>query len=141
MAMNLERHLTAFRGLYRDLADGNEARAAKTQAFYEEYFTVCDMPAEFYLETVRAIFQDHDLAEGRLQWRGRPVGPAALRRTAQPPGGAAAPPAAGGRPLRRLQRAPLGARGLSRAQALHRRERLGASTRSATASAAWTASR
>src|SRR3569833_2625639 len=82
MAMNLERHLTAFRGLYRDLADGNEARAAKTQAFYEEYFTVCDMPAEFYLETVRAIFQDHVLAEGRLQWRGRPVDPAAIRRTA-----------------------------------------------------------
>ena len=41
-----------------------------------------DLPAEFYLETVRSIFQDHDLPEGRLTWRGRPVRPEAIRRTA-----------------------------------------------------------
>src|SRR6185436_12762593 len=50
-------------------------------AFYDEYFAVLDLTAEFYLETVGAIFQDHLLARGRLEWRGRPVVPAALTRT------------------------------------------------------------
>jgi poly(3-hydroxybutyrate) depolymerase len=57
MNMNRGRHVGALRGLYRDLADGNDERAAKTKAFYDEYFSVLDLPAEFYLETVRAIFK------------------------------------------------------------------------------------
>jgi polyhydroxyalkanoate depolymerase len=61
---------------------GNEARATMTKAFYDEYFAVLDLTAEFYLETVAAIFQDHLLAEGRLEYRGRPVKPAAITRTA-----------------------------------------------------------
>jgi polyhydroxyalkanoate depolymerase len=79
MSMNRDRHLTALRGLYRDIAEGNAERAAKTQPFYDEYFSVLDLPAEFYLETVRSIFQEHDLAHGRLRWRDRPVDPRALR--------------------------------------------------------------
>ncbi len=41
-----------------------------------------DLPAEFYLETVRQVFQEHHLALGRLEWRGRRVDPRAIRRTA-----------------------------------------------------------
>jgi poly(3-hydroxybutyrate) depolymerase len=41
-----------------------------------------DLPAEFYLETVRAVFQDHALPRGSLEWRGRRVDPRAIRRTA-----------------------------------------------------------
>jgi polyhydroxyalkanoate depolymerase len=80
--MNPDRHRAAFQRLYDDIVSGNEARATMTKAFYDEYFAVLDLTAEFYLETVAAIFQDHLLAEGRLEYRGRPVKPAAITRTA-----------------------------------------------------------
>ena len=82
MGMNLERHLDAFRGLYKDLVDNETDRANATRAFYEEYFAVCDLPAEFYLETVQRVFQECALARGTLEWRGRHVDLAAIRRTA-----------------------------------------------------------
>jgi poly(3-hydroxybutyrate) depolymerase len=82
MNMNLERHLTAFRNLYNDLVEGNAEKASAARRFYEEYFAVADLPAEFYLETVRHVFQDCALACNRLKWRGRVVNPRAIRRTA-----------------------------------------------------------
>jgi polyhydroxyalkanoate depolymerase len=81
MSMNLDRHLDSFRNLFHDLVNDETARAAATTAFYEEYFAVCDLPAEFYLETVRFVFQECALAHGTLQWRGRSVRPSAIRRT------------------------------------------------------------
>jgi poly(3-hydroxybutyrate) depolymerase len=80
--MNLDRHLNSFRGYYDDLAQGEHAKAEATRRFYAEYFAVADLPAEFYLETVRIIFQEYALARGRLGWRGRTVDPGAIRRTA-----------------------------------------------------------
>ncbi|MCW5606010.1 MAG: polyhydroxyalkanoate depolymerase, partial [Burkholderiales bacterium] len=82
MSMNLERHLTSFRSLYHDLVNGDLEKADATRSFYEEYFAVADLPAEFYLETVRLVFQEYALACGRLRWRGRLVEPRAIRRTA-----------------------------------------------------------
>lgn len=82
MAMNLERHIKAHERYYQDLVDGNTERAAAHRAFYDEYFAVMDLPAEFYLQTVKSVFQDHDLPQGRLRWRGLPVEPKAIRRTA-----------------------------------------------------------
>ena len=82
MRMNPERHRAAFRRLYDDIVAGNEERAVATKEFYDEYFAVLDLTAEFYLETIAAIFQDHLLAQGELTWRGRPVEPAAITRTA-----------------------------------------------------------
>src|SRR6516225_9043394 len=64
MSMNIERHLKAHQELYENLAKGDEARAAQTKAFYDEYFAVLDLTAEFYLETVRLIFQEHALPLG-----------------------------------------------------------------------------
>jgi polyhydroxyalkanoate depolymerase len=81
MRMNPERHRAAFQRLYDDIINGNDARATATKAFYDEYFAVLDLTAEFYLETVATIFQDHALAQGRLEYRGRPVDPAAITRT------------------------------------------------------------
>jgi polyhydroxyalkanoate depolymerase len=78
MGMAPRRHISAFLGLMRDTAAGAEDAAARTREFYEEYFAVLDVTAEFYLDTARAIFQDHDLARGRLRWRGRLVDPAAI---------------------------------------------------------------
>jgi polyhydroxyalkanoate depolymerase len=82
MLMNLGRHVDAHVDMYAHLAAGRqvEARAAKT--FYDEYFAVLDLTAEFYLETVSRVFQEHLLPKGELVWRGRKVDPGAIRRTA-----------------------------------------------------------
>ena len=70
------------RGLYDNLVAGELAKAAATKAFYDEYFAVLDLTAEFYLETVRIVFQDYALAAGTLKFRGEPIEPRAIRRTA-----------------------------------------------------------
>jgi polyhydroxyalkanoate depolymerase len=82
MAMNRDRHLSQHRKLYQLLAEGKEAEAAVIRDFYEEYFAVLDLPAEFYLETVDRVFQRALLAQGLLDYRGSRVRPAAIRRTA-----------------------------------------------------------
>lgn len=79
MGMAPRRHLSAFTGLFRDVAGGDEAAAQRTTAFYDEYFAVLDITEEFYLETARVIFREHDLARGCLQWRGRQVDPGSIR--------------------------------------------------------------
>jgi poly(3-hydroxybutyrate) depolymerase len=70
------------RGYYEDRVSGEHEKADATKSFYEEYFAVADLPAEFYLETVRVIFQEYALPLGRLSWRGRTIDPGAIRRTA-----------------------------------------------------------
>jgi polyhydroxyalkanoate depolymerase len=82
MSMNCERHLKAHGDLYRALADGDTTQATTIKIFYDEYFAVLDMTAEFYLETVQRVFQENLLAKGELDWRGRRVNPRAIRRTA-----------------------------------------------------------
>jgi polyhydroxyalkanoate depolymerase len=82
MSMNAARHMHGHLDLYWHLADGEAAKAAQIETFYDEYFAVMDLPAAYYLETVRRIFQEHDLPRGQLMHRGRPVRPEAIRRTA-----------------------------------------------------------
>jgi polyhydroxyalkanoate depolymerase len=82
MSMNIERHVKAHRELYDHLVAGDLAKASATKAFYDEYFAVLDLTAEFYLETVRIVFQDYALAAGTLKFRGEKVEPRAIRRTA-----------------------------------------------------------
>ena len=82
MSMNLERHINSFRDLHRCLMEDDMEKADTIQSFYKEYFAVSDMSAEFYLETIRDVFQEYALPLGRMQWRGRTVNPAAIRRTA-----------------------------------------------------------
>jgi poly(3-hydroxybutyrate) depolymerase len=82
MSMNIERHIKAHQDLYENLANGETAKAAQTKAFYDEYFAVLDLTAEFYLETVRLVFQEHTLPVGALTYQSRKVDPRAIRRTA-----------------------------------------------------------
>lgn len=82
MAMNLERHWDAHWQMFLNLVDGDGESLASKRAFYEEYRAVMDMPAEFFLETVRAVFHEHLLPRGLLTHRGLPVEPAAIERTA-----------------------------------------------------------
>ena len=81
MTMNIERHIKAHQDLYQNLKNGEREKAAVTKAFYDEYFAVLDLTAEFYLETVRYIFQEYALPLGQLKWHGETVDPSAIRRT------------------------------------------------------------
>lgn len=81
MSMNAQRHRKQFELLYQHLVDGEMAQANAIRSFYDEYFAVNDLPAEFYLETVERVFQTYDLPRGELTVGERKVNPAAIRRT------------------------------------------------------------
>ena len=78
MSMNLGNHMISHWEMFKHLikGDGESADAAKT--FYEEYRSVCDMTAEFYLQTIDIVFQNHHLPRGIMTHRGTPVDPAAI---------------------------------------------------------------
>ena len=82
MLMNLERHIKAHQNLYEHLAKGEEAEAEKIKEFYDEYFAVLDLSAEFYLETLDRVFKRAELATGELTYQGEKVDPGAIRRCA-----------------------------------------------------------
>jgi poly(3-hydroxybutyrate) depolymerase len=82
MSLNLRRHIRSHIEMYRDLAEGTPEQAESTRQFYQEYFAVLDVPAEFYLDTVGRVFQEHELPLGTMTYRGRPVRPQAITRTA-----------------------------------------------------------
>jgi polyhydroxyalkanoate depolymerase len=78
--MNLERHVRSHYEMFVDLVNGDLAAAEATKSFYDEYFAVLDMPAEFYLETVERVFQQHELARGELRHHGELVDTGSIRR-------------------------------------------------------------
>lgn len=82
MSMNLDRHVSAHEDFYRHLIVGDGDSAEKHRDFYDEYLAVMDLTKEFYLQTIRTVFLDHDLPEGRMMHRGRPVRPSAIVDTA-----------------------------------------------------------
>ena len=82
LAMNPERHKKAWADMGAALVAGDAAGYAFGKTFYDEYLAVMDLSAEFYLETVREVFQTYALAKGEMVISGRKVDPGALRRTA-----------------------------------------------------------
>src|SRR5437773_104692 len=82
LGMNFDRHVTAHWRMFQQLVEGDDDNAAATRAFYDEYSTVMDLPAEFYLETLERVFQRHDLAHGAFKVHGEPVDPGAIEQTA-----------------------------------------------------------
>ena len=82
MTMNLQRHAKSHLEMYDHLVKGNVEKAETIRAFYEEYFAVMDLPAEFFLDTVRRVFQEHALPRGTLEWHGRRIETRAIHRTA-----------------------------------------------------------
>jgi poly(3-hydroxybutyrate) depolymerase len=80
VSMNLERHIKQHLDLANHLIKGEREKAAIIKTFYDEYFAVMDLSAEFYIETVRDVFQEHLLPQGKMTFRGRPVNPAAIKR-------------------------------------------------------------
>lgn len=82
MTMNLERHMNAHVDLFNNLVKGDCDSVKQHQDFYEEYLAVMDLTAEFYLQTVKTVFQDHLLPDRKLTHRGEYVDCSAIRRTA-----------------------------------------------------------
>jgi len=69
-------------GLFDNLVRGHGDSAAATRAFYKEYSSVMDLPADFYLHTIKRVFHDQTCHAGRFRVRGEPVEPAAIEHTA-----------------------------------------------------------
>ncbi len=78
MSMNMKSHLESHWEMYKHLVAGDGDSADATKDFYEEYRSVCDMTAEFYLQTIDVVFQRHALPKGELTHRGRRVDPSAI---------------------------------------------------------------
>ncbi len=78
LSMNLGSHMQSHFAMFKDLVKGDEDAADSTKAFYEEYRSVCDMTAEFYLQTIETVFQKHALPKGEMMHRGVRVDPAAI---------------------------------------------------------------
>lgn len=82
VAMNPERHFTSHWDYYQDLVKGDLDDAAAHRRFYDEYNAVLDMPAEYYLQTVRIVFQEHLLPRGLWDVNGERVDPSRIHGTA-----------------------------------------------------------
>ena len=82
LSMNLESHVLSHYEMFKHLTLGDQESADATKRFYDEYLSVCDMTAEFYLQTIEHVFQQHSLPKGEFVHRGKPIDPDAIRDTA-----------------------------------------------------------
>ena len=82
MSMNMDRHIDAHVDLFEHLIEGDDDSAEAHRKFYNEYLSVMDIPAEFYLQTIETVFQEHLLPRGKMVSRGRVVKPQDIRKTA-----------------------------------------------------------
>jgi polyhydroxyalkanoate depolymerase len=81
MSMNLERHSKAMLDLFNARVDGDDAKADGIKEFYNEYFAIMDMTADFYLETIDQVFQRCLLPKGEMTFKGAKIDPRAIKRT------------------------------------------------------------
>ena len=81
MSMNAERHSKAFVDLCKHRIDGDFEKADAIKEFYQEYFAIMDMTADFYLETIDQVFQRCLLPQGQMRYEGRAIAPRAMRKT------------------------------------------------------------
>ena len=82
VAMNPRRHAQSHWEFYLHLREGDNESAEEHRKFYDEYNAVLDMPAEYYLETIKTVFQDHALPQGTWDVEGKRVRPQDIRNVA-----------------------------------------------------------
>jgi poly(3-hydroxybutyrate) depolymerase len=82
VAMNPDRHMSSHYDYFLDLVRGDEESAEAHRQFYDEYNAVLDMPAEYYLDTIRTVFQDFALVSGTWDVAGKRVRPQDISRSA-----------------------------------------------------------
>jgi poly(3-hydroxybutyrate) depolymerase len=82
IAMNPGRHAQSHWDFYMHLREGDNASAEEHRKFYDEYNAVLDMPAEYYLETIKIVFQEFDLPKGTWEIGGQLVRPQDIKNVA-----------------------------------------------------------
>ena len=82
VAMNPDRHLSSHYDYFLDLVRGDDDEAEAHRKFYDEYNAVLDMPAEYYLDTIKTVFQDFALVNGTWEVKGQLVKPCDIKTTA-----------------------------------------------------------
>jgi poly(3-hydroxybutyrate) depolymerase len=82
VAMNPDRHVTSHYDYFLDLIKGDDDHAESHRQFYDEYNAVLDMPAEYYLDTIKTVFQDFALVNGTWVVKGEAVRPQDIQHTA-----------------------------------------------------------
>jgi poly(3-hydroxybutyrate) depolymerase len=82
ISMNLERHIDSHMKFFDHLVQGDGEEAEVHKKFYDEYLSVIDLPAEFYLQTLDVVFQRHLLPKGEMTYKGLKVDPKAINKTA-----------------------------------------------------------
>ena len=82
MSMNLGNHMLSHYHMFKHLVEGDGDSAEATKDFYEEYRSVCDLNAAYYLQTVEEVFQKHSLPNGTFVHRGKAVNLGAIKDTA-----------------------------------------------------------
>jgi len=82
VAMNPDRHLSSHYDYFLDLVRGDDDSAESHRQFYDEYNAVLDMPAEYYLDTIKTVFQDFALVNGTWEVGGQLVRPQDIHDTA-----------------------------------------------------------
>lgn len=82
VSMNIDRHIGEHFKLFQNLVRGDGESVEAHRRFYDEYLSVMDMPAEFYIQTIERVFKNYDLPQGTFMWHGRPVRCEAIRHTA-----------------------------------------------------------
>ena len=80
--MNSWRHFDSHRDYFFHLVQGDGENAEGHRQFYDEYNAVLDLPADYYLETVKMVFQEHLLPRGKMVVSGKPVEPSAITNSA-----------------------------------------------------------
>ncbi len=82
MTMNLDKHIDAHLKLFEHLVEGDGDSAESHRIFYNEYLAVMDITSEFYLQTVREVFQKHSLPKGEFWYRDEQVDCSKITKTA-----------------------------------------------------------
>ena len=81
ISMNKETHVKKHQMYFQNLLFGEKEDSERFRAFYDEYMSVLDMPAEFYLETIERVFKNNELAKGTITYAGKPVDFSAITNT------------------------------------------------------------
>lgn len=82
VAMNPDRHAQSHWDFYQHLIQGDDESAEQHRKFYDEYNAVLDMPAEYYLETIKSVFQEFRLPTGTWEVEGKLVRPQDIKNVA-----------------------------------------------------------
>jgi len=82
ISMNIDRHIDSHLKFFQHLVEGDGESADTHTKFYDEYLSVVDLPAEFYLQTLDVVFQRHLLPKGEMTYKDRIVDPKAITKTA-----------------------------------------------------------